>query len=227
MTNGLRRLAVKLLGRFKCIYGSHTWSDWNYEAADQCQQRRVCDHCSKTESRSVHSFDTGAYRAPTSCNYVTTCQRCRLEERITRHQWGSFNYESSRSCFRRRECGRCRETERDPSPEHRWEEWNYEAPDSCVRRRICTRCSEIERDLSRSIFGGIGTTKQAIAAFVGGAVDDVARRSRTPTQIICGAVGHIRMTAYTHASRWKSVLVMAREVTSNSAMSGDCGREVH
>ena len=65
---------------------AHTWTEFDYVAADRCDQQRRCQRCGEIESRVVHVWGPWRYVGPDSfvlkLHQVHTCGRCGKEEQL-------------------------------------------------------------------------------------------------------------------------------------------------
>jgi hypothetical protein len=62
----------------------HTWSSFEYLAADRCDQERRCARCGATEARTVHAWGPWRYvgrdHVLLKLHQVRTCGRCSVQE---------------------------------------------------------------------------------------------------------------------------------------------------
>jgi hypothetical protein len=63
---------------------AHTWTAFEYVAADRCNQERRCDRCGATETRALHRWGPWRYVGRDSVllklRQVRTCGRCGVDE---------------------------------------------------------------------------------------------------------------------------------------------------
>jgi hypothetical protein len=62
----------------------HTWSPFEYLAADRCDQERRCVRCGATESRTAHAWGPWRYvgrdHVLLKLHQARTCSRCHVDE---------------------------------------------------------------------------------------------------------------------------------------------------
>lgn len=123
-----------MLGKIKCFFGFHEWSNWNDVSATSCEQIRTCGRCAQKERRPIeHIWEKWDYIKPNRCEQVQFCRRCNAEGSDINmyHKWtewkawnkdpdGNNSYDSV--CRQRvRTCTRCKRKEIERAG-HSWEE---------------------------------------------------------------------------------------------------------
>ncbi len=72
----------------KCKLNLHDWNEWQYCAANSCEQRRVCSGCEAIGTpRERHQWSEWQQVAEVPCEQQRSCSHCEAKERRDSHEW--------------------------------------------------------------------------------------------------------------------------------------------
>lgn len=86
---------MSLLLKFRCRLGFHKWQDWQYVAADNCNQVRTCVDCWAKRTRAAWHDWKWQPSSDNPCEELGTCQHCQLHTTRIEHDLTDWTEETT------------------------------------------------------------------------------------------------------------------------------------